>query len=312
VMERLRVLDIFCGAGGLGDGFKKTGFRLEGVDISEKAGRTYELNKVGSFIKADLSHEIVDGEYEIVVGGPPCKPWSSVNLRKRGIKHQDYHLLSRYFEHIKHHSPKVFLLENVPPLANDQTYKANIKRLEKVGYSVTGKKIVYSDFGAPIRRHRFIVFGTKNGDAQFFFKKLSKYEETPKMVKDAIWSLRDKKKDEANDHVWPELKTINKYKEYYRTGKFGWYILNWDKPAPSFGNIMKTYILHPDSFDGRPPRVISVKEASLIMGFDEDFRFPKGLGLGSRYQMIVDAVSPVFSYAAAKAVKEIISEQSFS
>jgi len=311
-MERLRVLDIFCGAGGLGDGFKKTGFRIEGVDISENAGRTYELNKVGSFVKADLSSEIVDGDYEIVVGGPPCKPWSSVNLRKRGKKHDDYHLLSRYFEHIKHHSPKVFLLENVPPLANDQTYKANIKRLQKVGYSVNGKKIAYSDFGAPIRRHRFIVLGTKSGDAQLFFKKLSEHEKTAKMVKDVIWSLRDKKKDETDDHVWPELKTINKYKEYYRTGKFGWYKLDWDKPAPSFGNVMKTYILHPDSFDCRPPRVISVKEASLIMGFDENFHFPKGLGLGSRYQMIVDAVSPVFSYAAANAIKEIINEESFS
>jgi DNA (cytosine-5)-methyltransferase 1 len=308
----MKVLDIFCGAGGLADGFKRAGFKVDGVDISEHAGRTYLLNKVGSFLKADLSCEIIDGDYEIIIGGPPCKPWSSVNIRKRGKMHPDYHLLARYFEHIKYHSPKFFLLENVPPLANDHIYKANIKQLKSICYSVIGKKIIYSDFGAPIRRHRFIVFGARNGDAGLFFEKLSEQKKAAKIVKDVIWHLRDKKKDETNDHVWPELKTIGKYKEYYKTGKYGWYVLDWDQPAPSFGNIMKTYILHPDSFNGRTPRVISVKEAALIMGFDEDFCFPEGLGLGSRYQMIVDAVSPAFSCIAANVIKEIIDEESFS
>lgn len=299
-----KVLDIFCGAGGLGIGFKENGFEVDGVDISKHAGRTYEFNKVGSFIEADLSCEIIKGTYEIIIGGPPCKPWSSVNIKKRGQKHPDYHLLSSYFDHIRYHSPKFFLLENVPALANDQIYKINIEKLKKDGYSIIGNKIIYSDFGASIRRRRLIVFGIKNGDAATFFKELLEYEENARTVKDAIWSLRDKDKDGANDHTWPKLKTIDKYLEYYKTGKFGWYILNWEKPAPSFGNIMKTYILHPDSFNGSPARVISVKEAALIMGFDKEFRFPAKIGVGLKYQMIVDAVSPVFSRIAANIIRE--------
>jgi DNA (cytosine-5)-methyltransferase 1 len=109
------------------------------------------------------------------------------------------------------------------------------------------------------------------------------------------------------DHVWPELRTINKYRKYYKTGKYGWYILDWKEPAPSFGNVMKTYILHPDAFNGRRTRVISVKEALLIMGYDSRFRFPQDYGLGARYQMVVDSVSPTFSYPAAKVTEEIIS-----
>lgn len=305
-MATNRVLDIFCGAGGLGEGFRRVGFEVEGVDISEDAGKTYSLNKVGSFFRADLSCEIVDGDYEILIGGPPCKPWSSVNLRKRGKRHRDYNLLTRYFEHIKRHSPRYFFLENVPPLANDHIYKASVAHLRKLGYSVAGENIVYSDFGAPISRHRFIVFGAKTDQASRFFEELAKNKKDAKTVKDAIWHLRDQKKDETGDHVWPELKTIDKYEKYYRTGKFGWHKLNWNQPAPSFGNIMKTYILHPDSSNGKQSRVISIKEASLIMGFAENFCFPKGLGMGSRYQMIVDAVSPTFSYVAANIVKEMI------
>jgi DNA (cytosine-5)-methyltransferase 1 len=126
------------------------------------------------------------------------------------------------------------------------------------------------------------------------------------LVKDAIWKLREKKRNEIPDHVWPELKTIDKYRHYYATGKYGWYILKWNEPAPSFGNVMKTYILHPDSFNGQSTRVISVREALLVMGFDNSFRFPQDLGLGARYQMIVDAVSPVFSYAAARVSKDLL------
>jgi DNA (cytosine-5)-methyltransferase 1 len=77
------------------------------------------------------------------------------------------------------------------------------------------------------------------------------------------------------DHVWPNLKTIDKYAENYRTNKFGWYVLNWSEPAPSFGNVMKTYILHPDSLNGKPSRVISVREALLVMGFNENTRFQR-------------------------------------
>ena len=82
---------------------------------------------------------------------------------------------------------------------------------------------------------------------------------------------------------------------------FGWLILNWDKPAPSFSNVAKAYVLHPDM-----NRVISVREALLIMGFPEEFRFPPRLGLRTRYQMIADAVSPVFSYALAQAIKSYL------
>jgi hypothetical protein len=70
---------------------------------------------------------------------------------------------------------------------------------------------------------------------------------------------------------------------------------------------MKTYILHPDAFNGGSTRVISVKEALLIMGFDSGFRFPQEFGLGIRYQMVVDSVSPIFSSLAAIVTKELIS-----
>jgi DNA (cytosine-5)-methyltransferase 1 len=205
--------------------------------------------------------------------------------------------------------PRIFLLENVPPLANDASFRGHIEELVERGYSISRKIVNYSDFGAPTKRRRFIVFGSREENSDEFFRKLSNQTCRSRTVKDAIWDLRKKRKGEVPDHFWPELRTINKYRGNYENGKFGWYILKWEEPAPSFGNVMKTYILHPDASNGGPTRVISVKEALLIMGFDETFHFPEGIGMGMRYQMVADSVSPVFSLAAAKVIEGMLSDQ---
>jgi DNA (cytosine-5)-methyltransferase 1 len=303
----MKLLDLFCGAGGLAAGFKQAGFEITGVDNSESAGQTFEANSYGKFFNVDLSKQIVRGDYEVVIGGPPCKPWSSVNITKRDRLHNDYHLLARFFRHIELNEPQVFLMENVPPVANTEIFTKLTRRLStRFGYSIQSSIVAYSDYGAPTKRHRLIVFGDREHEAAAFFKNLSTHMHEAATVRDVIWNLRKKAKGEAPDHIWPDLKTISKYLPYYASGKFGWYILKWDAPAPSFGNIMKTYILHPDAFDGIPARVISIREALLIMGFPERFRFPDGLGLGERYQLVADSVSPVFSSQAARVLKKIV------
>jgi len=308
-MWRIRLLDLFCGAGGMAAGFKDTSFEITGVDKSETAGATFETNGYGAFVKSDLSRDIIHGDYDVVIGGPPCKPWSLVNTTRRGVMHRDYRLLTRFFRHIESNVPQAFLMENVPPLMNAEVFRRLTRRLSaRFGYSIESSVITYSDYGAPIRRHRLIVFGVRDGEAAVFFRELSRRKRNAATVKDAIWHLRKKTKDEVPDHTWPDLKTINRYLPYYQSGKFGWYILKWDSPSPSFGNIMKTYILHPDSFNGASPRVISIREALLIMGFPEQFRFSPGLGLGERYQLVADSVSPVFSHVAAQILKGIITE----
>jgi len=169
-------------------------------------------------------------------------------------------------------------------------------------------KVKYSDFGAPTRRSRLITIGFRNGtSAEEFFNVMEKYKKRAKTVMEAIKPFLKLRKGEYPDHVWPELRTIHKYEKYYKTGKYGWYKLKSNEPAPSFGNIMKTYILHPMSGNnGFKPRVISIREAMSIMGFDRNFRFPEGTGMSVRYQMVADSVSPVVSKVIAKVMKKAL------
>ena len=299
----MKALDLFCGFGGLTSGFESAGFKVTGVDLFSSIGKTFEMNNKGKFIQADLSKELIDGNFDLIIGGPPCRPWSSVNLTKRGKIHDDYNLLSSYFKHIEYHLPKIFMMENVLPLAKDETFKRYVQKMKKFGYSTMFQVVKYSDYGAATSRRRLILFGIRKGNADVFFQELSKHKTSATTVKDVIWDLRKKKKLDLPNHDWPNLKTIAKYRKYYKTNKFGWYVLKWNEPSPSFGNITKTYILHPDSFNGHETRVISVREALLIMGFRKGFSFPENISISAKYQMIADSVSPVFSKIAAKVAK---------
>jgi len=151
-----------------------------------------------------------------------------------------------------------------------------------------------------------ILFGTRNGDPTKFFEGLRGQVRTASTVRDAIGYLSAVAEGSIPDHEFPKLKTMRKYRKYYTTGKYGWHILNWDEPAPSFGNVVKTYTMHPSGWSRKPPRVISVKEALLLMGFGRKFRFPPEMGLTPRYQMVVDAVSPAFSMAAANVIDGLL------
>lgn len=302
----LRVLDLFCGAGGLASGFSKEGFDVTGVDSSHLAGRTFESNGRGRFIQMDLSKDSVSGTYDMVMGGPPCKPWSNVNTITRGSAHRDYGLLAVFFRHVDNIRPSAFLFENVLPVKKSGTFLWWLAHMRKIGYSVDANVFSYSTFGAATRRQRLIVFGRIKGDAREFSQRLELEARPPSTVRSKIWSLRNESMGYLPDHEWPRLRTIRKYLKYYKKSKYGWYVLKWDEPAPSFGNVTKTYILHPESLNGGVTRVISIKEAALIMGFEDQFEFPSGSGMTARYQMVADAVSPDFSAAAARATKGVL------
>ncbi len=306
-MTDRRVLDLFCGAGGLTSGFAKEGFEVTGVDYLPIVKAIFERNKLGTVKTTDLHWSTENGGADVVIGGPPCRPWSSLNVTRRHSDHANFRLMARFMTHVLKNKPRVFLMENVPPAAR---YADKLSgRLRKKGYDTNSEIITYSDYGAATSRRRLILFGSRTSDAPSFFEELHEYKKDPRTVRQAIGDLCSVECGDYPDHVYPFLRTIEKYRDRYESGQFGWYHLAWNKPAPSFGNVMKTYTLHPSSWTGSPPsppRVISVREAMSLMGFPRSYSFPPEMGMGQRYQMVVDSVSPVFSHAAARVVAEFL------
>lgn len=145
VGERLIVLDLFCGLGGLSLGLKSSGFHhCAGVDCWKTAVSAYISNKCGSWgllrkIRAQHVHQWVGAirrafdtkehgrEHTgdsflplVLVGGPPCQPFS-----KRGIRMgcaDEREGLSTFLTLVAQVKPVAFVIENVPELVQNKTF----------------------------------------------------------------------------------------------------------------------------------------------------------------------------------------------
>src|SRR4051812_20134220 len=79
------VLDLFAGCGGLALGFEAQGFETLGFEMDADACATYRTNLKGACERVTLTPETQFPEAPIVVGGPPCQPFS-VGGHQLGLK----------------------------------------------------------------------------------------------------------------------------------------------------------------------------------------------------------------------------------
>lgn len=89
-----RLLDLFCGAGGAGEGYRRAGFEVTGVDI--KAQPNY---KAGKFIQADALDYVAQygWMYDAIAASPPCQRYSRMTPRKYRDNHPDLIPLVRFW-----------------------------------------------------------------------------------------------------------------------------------------------------------------------------------------------------------------------
>jgi len=102
----VRLLDLFCGAGGCSEGYHRAGFEVTGVDLRDQPNYPFR------FVKADaLNIHFID-EYDAIHASPPCQNycWSSARYRAKGKKYPDL------IEHVRKmltESGKPYVIENV-------------------------------------------------------------------------------------------------------------------------------------------------------------------------------------------------------
>ena len=69
VLREMRLLDLFCGAGGAAMGYHRVGFEVVGIDINPQPNFPFE------FIQADAMTFPLDG-FDVVHASPPCQRFS--------------------------------------------------------------------------------------------------------------------------------------------------------------------------------------------------------------------------------------------
>jgi len=164
-------VDLFCGAGGFTEGFRKAGgfSNLFAVDFDLKAIETLTYNhKEINGVCADVS--TLDTEklakltksktVDVVIGGPPCQGFSLAGRRLPDDPKN--RLFLEYVRIVRELKPKVVVFENVVGLMSMQgglVLEAICEEFSDAGYEVTYDILNSADYGVPQARPRFILIG---------------------------------------------------------------------------------------------------------------------------------------------------------
>lgn len=179
--SKVTAVDIFCGCGGLSQGFTKAGFDvLLGVDCDPWAIETYNRHHKNRGVMKDITD--VDAKFiysqtgqekiDILIGGPPCQAFSSVGIAKwrslgrpGTLDHPLNNLYREFLRLVKEIKPSFFLIENVERMLSisEGTVKKAIESELNETYCVNFYRKDAADFGVPQHRKRAIIIGNKLG-----------------------------------------------------------------------------------------------------------------------------------------------------
>lgn len=167
-LRKLKVIDLFAGAGGFTLGFLQTG-RFEPVfsnDFNAYASKTYNANFGDHCVHGDINDLLENSsvrlpKVDVVIGGPPCQGFSLLNKQREGDPRKE--LWRAFLEVVRRVKPAIFVMENVPELLASQEFQSIRVSAENLGYIVNQGVLNAADFGVPQRRKRAIVLASKYG-----------------------------------------------------------------------------------------------------------------------------------------------------
>lgn len=165
------VVDLFCGAGGLSEGFRQAGFVvLAGSDNDPDAMATYAANFPGAkAITGDIRMPAIKEQIleqarhaTVLVGGPPCQAFSQVRNHTRVIDDPRNSLYREFVDVLKQSLPTAFVMENVTGMDQMGVREQIAADLSLNGeYEVLSQVADAADFGVPQTRKRLLFVGVR-------------------------------------------------------------------------------------------------------------------------------------------------------
>lgn len=175
-----KIVDFFCGAGGLSLGFMKEGFVVKlANDHEDVCIETYKYNHpeipTENIIQGDIRKLVENiGDYlegnsiDVVVGGPPCQGFSSAN-QQRIIDDPRNELYKYFIKAIEKIAPKFVVMENVRgmlPYANqvvEDYHKIKVKNGKlNLTYDASYRLFNSQNFSVAQSRQRLIYIAIRS------------------------------------------------------------------------------------------------------------------------------------------------------
>lgn len=182
-MRDWTAIDLFCGAGGLSEGFRQAGAHvLAGQDIDATFGRTFEAtHSEAKFVHGPIqdisASDLLSasgakaGEIDLIVGGPPCQGYSVYN-HQRGIDDPRAGLFKEYLRIVEEIQPRWLVMENVTgitSIAGGGIVREIQAGMRKLGYRVDMKPLKAEEYGVPQERRRVFFIATREEDCPILF-----------------------------------------------------------------------------------------------------------------------------------------------
>lgn len=186
-------VSLFSGAGGLDIGLERAGFRAASLCEIEPIfcdtlranqgrvladGRAYlsDARIVNADVREMSARELSgNAQVDLVVGGPPCQSFSSSG-KQLSVLDPRGRLLQEFIRLIDEIKPRMFLFENVRGLVTARDANGEpggvihdlLGRFQDLGFSCRTALLNAADYGAPQRRVRCFVIGSRRGTAPAF------------------------------------------------------------------------------------------------------------------------------------------------
>jgi len=309
--RKLKVIDLFCGIGGLSHGLIKEDLNVvAGIDNDNSCRFGYEYNNKAKFIHKDIrdvrGEEInalfgdQDETIRVLVGCAPCQAFSKLNLKQITEKHTEP--LEKFTCLIEKILPDIVSMENVRGLTDTKkhpVFRTFINTLDRCDYKYKWEIVNVSDYGVPQNRRRLVVLASRLGYIRLM-EKTHKYNKVT--VQDAIKDLepiaageisksdplhRARKltpinlrrikatpHDGGDSRNWDEDLILACHKKTSgKTYRRSVYgRMYWDKPAPTI-TTQCTGLGNGRYGHPEQNRAISLREAAIFQSFPKRYRF---------------------------------------
>lgn len=263
----LKVISLYTGAGGLDYGLEAAGFETAiAVEMDKWCCNTLRHNRNWPVIEGKVETVTSDkilsisglkkGEAGLLVGGPPCQPFSKAGYWKTGdskrLNDPRSNTLFEYMRVLEDTLPHAFILENVFGLAYKgkdeglvflQNRLNEINKKNKVHYTFKWKVINSADFGVPQIRERVFIIGSRDG-ADFEFPEPKFYSPEDKELFLTLNSLDKQPHRTAWDAIGDLLDPSENPKKSQVGGKWGALL-----PSIPAG---ENYLWHTERGGGKP------------------------------------------------------------
>lgn len=343
-MEKLKVIDLFCGIGGFSKGFEMAGYDIvAGIDFWDVSLETFKNNHDSEAFLKDLTEtedaffKNYENKVDVIIAGPPCQGFSMCGQRKTSDKRN--RLFEEVVRAVKLIKPKVVVIENVVGLLSmTNSVGQNVKdmiyeKFNQLGYHVKHKILDASEYGVPQKRKRVIFLISKIKDINF--PEPYDYEVT---VGDALSNIPDTTEEKyhepknnyqklmySKDNVIYNHEPMRHNKNILNRIKHVPQGGNWQDLPPELYNVGGTHSNNYRRLDPNKPsitlkhatksmiihptydRVVTAREVARLQSIPDDFKIEGNKS--EQHQQLANAVPPLLGYAIATEIKKNINNE---